>query len=378
MRTVCERDKCAGCMACVDACAHEAVTVQDGIWAYNAVIDPEKCVNCGLCERVCQQLHPASLKEPIAWRQGWASDPEERATSSSGGVAAAISKAFVQHGGLVCSCAFQRGRFGFEVAGTVEDLRRFKGSKYVKSDPSGAYREVRTLLRKGRKVLFIGLPCQVSSMRNFCCDNANLYTIDLICHGTPSPKILDAYLGEHGISLSEIVDIRFRKKSRIAVENSFESVEVPGVTDRYSIAFLGGLDYTENCYWCVYAHRKRVSDITLGDSWGSELDGIMDGISLALCQTEKGKELLEGLGVELRDVDLEKAISANGQLDHPTPKLPVRRSFLTAFGSRSHFSDAVLKALPKECFRQDVKRILISLNLWKPSGGSVYELRIIR
>ena len=31
------------------------------------------------------------------------------------------------------------------------------------------------------------------------------------------------------------------------------------------------IDYTENCYSCRYASQSRVSDISLGDSWGSEL-----------------------------------------------------------------------------------------------------------
>lgn len=364
MRTVCEKDKCAGCMACVDACTHEAIAVQDGIWAYNAIIDPEKCVNCGLCERVCQQLHPASLREPLEWQQGWSSDPEERLASSSGGAAAAISKAFVQHGGLVCSCAFRNGRFGFEVAGTVEDLRRFKGSKYVKSDPSGAYREVRALLRKGRKVLFIGLPCQVSSMRNFCRDDANLYTIDLICHGTPSPKILERFLEDQGIAVRNASNIEFRKKTRFFVQIDDGPVDVPGVTDRYSIAFLNGLDYTDNCYECSYARVERVSDVTLGDSWGTDLaNEAPSGVSLMICQTEKGKELLDFAKIKKHHVDPIQAINNNGQLDHPSECSSNRKLLIRELGAGTPFSKAVQRTLPGKCLRQSIKTILIKLHL---------------
>ena len=370
MRTVCEKDMCAGCMACVDACAHGAIAIEDSVEAYNAVIDENKCICCGACERVCQQLHPATFREPAVWVQGWAADDDMRAASSSGGAAAAISASFLEHGGTVCSCSFRNGRFGFETAESEDDIVQFRGSKYVKSDPTGAYKKVRSLLRTGHEVLFIGLPCQVSAMRNFCRDDERLYTADLICHGTPSPKLLDAYLREHGTCLSEIGGVRFRRKARFAVEGGSEPVETPGVTDRYSIAFLNGLDYTENCYSCVYARRERVADVTLGDSWGSRLaDEATGGISLVLCQTERGERLLEWSGMELRDVDSERAVSANGQLDHPMPVPSARRPFLKAIVSGTRFASAVLKALPKECLKQDVKRVLILLHLWKPSGG---------
>ena len=370
MRTVCEKDMCAGCMACVDACAHRAIAIEDSIGAYNAVIDEDRCVGCGLCERVCQQLNPAQLRKPFAWRQGWAEDANQRAASSSGGAAAAISMVFVANGGVVCSCVFRDGRFDFDIVETPADVKKFKGSKYVKSDPAGAYRTVSALLRSGREVLFIGLPCQVSAMRNFCKDDEKLYTVDLICHGTPSPRLLDAYLHEHGTSLSEMAGIRFRRKGRFAVEGGSEPVEAPGVTDRYSIAFLNGLDYTENCYSCAYARTERVSDLTLGDSWGSELtEQASLGISLVLCQTGKGERLLEWAGMELQEVDKERAISNNGQLSYPMQKPFARKSFLEAVKSTGSFGSAVAKALPKECLKQDLKRVLIQLHLWKPSGS---------
>lgn len=366
MRTVCKKDMCAGCMACVDACAHGAITIQDDIGSYNAVIDEDKCVGCGLCERVCQQLHPASLREPMLWRQGWASDSEARASSSSGGAAAAISRAFVRRGGAVCSCAFRNGRFGFEVAETEEDLDKFKGSKYVKSDPSGMYCNVLDLLRKGREVLFIGLPCQVSAMRNFCRDHERLYTIDLICHGTPSPQILERFLMEKGFDINRAKDISFRRKARFALSIDGCAVDAPGVTDRYSIAFLNGLGYTENCYSCCYARRERVSDLSLGDSWGTDLtDEANSGVSLILCQTAKGQQLVVSSKMNLWDVDVDSAVSSNAQLDHPMPMPLIWGSLLCSIRDGMSVGKAVGNALPTECFKQGVKRVLMMVHLWK-------------
>lgn len=106
------------------------------------------------------------------------------------GLATAISEAFVASNGLVCSCAQEGGEFRFHLTSDADYLRRAQGSKYVKSNPLGAYREVREALQGGQRVLFIGLPCQVAAMRNFVGSRLadSLYTIDLICHGSPSPR----------------------------------------------------------------------------------------------------------------------------------------------------------------------------------------------
>lgn len=39
MKTVCTTNQCAGCMACVDICPKSAITVQDNLDSYNALID---------------------------------------------------------------------------------------------------------------------------------------------------------------------------------------------------------------------------------------------------------------------------------------------------------------------------------------------------
>ena len=42
MKTVCENDKCTGCMACIDKCPQDAIMIKDTMVAYNAVINENK------------------------------------------------------------------------------------------------------------------------------------------------------------------------------------------------------------------------------------------------------------------------------------------------------------------------------------------------
>lgn len=374
MQTVCQLNKCAGCMACVDICPKKAITIQDSLDSYNAVIDTELCVNCQACHMVCPNNNCPTQREPQKWYQGWAGDKSIRCKCSSGGLATAISEACIESGGHVYGCCFEKGIFLFKKASQISELASFSGSKYVKSNPAGCYKDIRDSLKKGERVLFIGLPCQVAAVRNFVGEklDQNLYTADLICHGTPSPKLLDVFLNQYKKQLSSFDNILFRIKAKMQIHCDGEGIVRKGVSDRYTIAFLNGLTYTDNCYKCQFAQRKRVSDITLGDSWGSELplESMKEGVSLALCQTRKGIEILENADVELLSVDLENAILNNQQLDHPSIMPKDRVVFFESLKKGYKFNKLVKKYLPKQCFRQDIKALLIRMRIRSAGGKS--------
>lgn len=371
MKTVCELNKCAGCMACIDVCPKGAISIEDNLSTYNAVIDMNKCIGCNTCHSICQANYPAKMLSPIRWYQGWAKTPDVRKHCPSGGIATAISQAFIEAGGVVCSCTFNNGAFVFEFAENVEELQKFAGSKYVKSNPVGIYRSVKEYLKRGRNVLFIGLPCQVSALKKYVgAQHKNkLFTVDLICHGTPSPKLLEMFLNQYGYTLKNLQDIQFRVKTKFMVYADYKSVITDGVSDRYSIAFLNSLTYTENCYSCQYACKERVSDLTLGDSWGSELpiEEQKKGISLLLCQTEKGKGLLQMAGIHLENVNLKKAIANNHQLNHPS-YVPKGRQKFFANLKNHNFNILVFSIFPKQCLRQNIKEILIRCKIVREAG----------
>ena len=358
MKTVCGVNQCNGCMICLEKCHRDAITIRDDLKAYNAVIDEKRCVNCGVCTKVCPRLNDNEGVRPQWWYQGWA-DSEVRSSSSSGGVASAIIRAFIKQGGHVASCLFNDGKFEFQVTNEINVARRFAGSKYVKSNPVGIYGKIQNLLSNNEKVLFIGLPCQVAAVKRYVKDSSNLFTADLICHGTPSPLLLKKCLREYGYDMDELTDIGFRIKSSYELNRNGKPIAPFHTMDNYLIAFLHSYDYTENCYSCEFAKLDRVSDITLGDSWGTELKGeVKNGVSLILCQSKKGKKLIEGAKLKLLAVDIENAISHNEQLNRPSNRSALRDKFFSNLEKYNNFGMALIKTAPVTVVKEKAKSVV--------------------
>lgn len=362
MRTVCAKNSCNGCMACVDACPVKCISIVDSIFEYNAIKDTDVCINCGKCERICPNNTILDFKKPIAYYQGWAIE-NLREKGTSGGIASALIHNFIKSGGYVAACRFRSGKFEFELTDDISIAEDFAGSKYVKSNPSGIYEKINGKL-KNNKVLFIGLPCQVAALKNYIKDHRNLYTVDLICHGSPSPVLLKKALLDYNTSIGSIKSIKFRDKNDMGISVDGKRLIGRRVTDDYTCAFLSSIDYTENCYSCQFAKTERVSDVTLGDSWGTDLvNEEKNGVSLILIQTIKGEKLLQESSLNLFDVNVEKAINTNHQLVHPSIKHPRRDKFIREIQSGNTFHAALNKVIPRMLLKQKVKHLLCKLGI---------------
>ena len=367
MKSVCNRDACAGCKLCSDICPVNAINVDVGLMSCNAWINESKCINCGLCHKCCPQNETPELISPTAWYQGWSMDSDVRAGSSSGGLAMELAQQFIKNNGEVCTCYFQSGEFRFYFFDDLVEVRKTAGSKYVKSNPEGIYKPLLEKLKSGKKILMIGLPCQIAAAKNYVKEYAvNFYTVDLICHGTPAPDLLRIYLKDKGIFLDKLQDIKFRRKDGFYLQGDYKTIEKYHM-DAYTYAFLNSLIYTENCYSCSYAKLSRVSDITLGDSWGSELreDEKQKGISLILCQTEKGKVLLDMASLRLVEVDLQKAVAANKQLAMPSVRPKGRNAFLNGIQKGKGFEDMLYRIDPVRGLKNFIREFILRI----PFGG---------
>ena len=344
---ICSYESCTGCGACVQVCRHEALMmIPDSEGFIRPNINPELCVECGLCQQRCPANSPGSLerKEPLMVFSGWSSDEEIRMASSSGGAFSEIAKYIIARNGVVFGVALDKKvRARHIYVEKEEDLYLLQGSKYVQSVIGDSYKEVEYILRQGREVLFSGTPCQIAGLRTYLRrDYENLLTVDLICHGVPSPKVFEDYKKWVGEKIREKVsDVQFRckKSSWIfysmginshAEKNKITTYSYLGsyYADPYIRAFLRDNILRPSCYSCQYTSTKRVADFTIADWWGykamcpDDKDFEKKGVSLLMCNSLKASEIVQGLNMHLRERTLEEAVRTNHSLKQPFPLPP--------------------------------------------------------
>lgn len=192
---------CCGCTACASVCAHDAIIMQpDSLGFLYPKIDESKCVDCGLCEKVCSfndnYETSNNFEKPLAYaaRHKKMSEIE---TSRSGAAFIAMSDYILEQGGVVYGAGYtDHFRVVHKRATTKEERNEFKGSKYVQSDLNTVFRQVKRDLRDDLTVLFSGTPCQTSGLNSFVGKRLreNLFLVDIVCHGVPSPYMWRDYL----------------------------------------------------------------------------------------------------------------------------------------------------------------------------------------
>ena len=341
---------CSSCAACANVCARNAVSMQlDAEGFYRPVIDVEKCVQCGACERACPWNKP--VKNPDVADNSpktvaaYAKDESVRLQSSSGGIFTVLAERVLDDGGLVVGVAQTAPtRFGHIVVDNKADLAKLRGSKYVQADVGLVYREVRSLLKEGRKVLFSGTPCQVAGLYAVlgkAAASADLTTVDIVCHGTPSVKVFEKYVREMEKTDDSVLDgINFRDKSEgwncYALQHRFrsgKSISVHHGRSKYMRLFLSRICQNVSCDECHYRKLPRIADITLGDYWGiSKYHPEMDdnkGTSVVLLNTEHGKALFEYVADKVVQCDsmVEYAIAGNPCIVRSSTPHPKRSEF---------------------------------------------------
>lgn len=332
------RNDCSGCAACANICSKKAITLlpdKSGFLYPN--INKNKCVDCSMCDAVCQiKLQSSKEKYNQEFFALINKNYEHLETSSSGGAFLAVAKYVFDNGGVVVGCAFNNE---LKAVHTItynldECIEKLCGSKYVQSEIQNTYTEAKQILKSGKLVLYVGTPCQIEGLLLFLKSKpSNLITMDLICHGVSSPllwKMHKEYL-ESKIH-KKINKYRFRGKKREGWALYYyyyyygknKCKHGSSFLDRYYFDFLEGLNYRESCYTCRYANLNRVSDITMGDFWGAEkyISGIdvNSGVSLIIINSFMGKEIINRIkdNVRLQKVSIENATKENHNLIQPT------------------------------------------------------------
>lgn len=317
-----EIDKCCGCAACANKCAKGAITMQPNKEGFlHPVIDTSLCVECGLCEKACPGLEPAKAdgnypKAFIVQHK----DDAVRYQSTSGGAFTAIAQEVINRGGVVFGAIMTEDlKVKHDCVATVEDLAKFRNSKYVQSEIGDCYRRAKKLLTEGQMVCFSGTPCQINGLYKYLGkDYENLIAVDVVCKSVPSPMIFEKYVTFKKKQEGQISDVVFRDKKRgflyctmahygshEARQNASDQYRRGSESDEWLRLFLSGKISRRSCASCQYQSLERVGDITLGDIWETGNTNLDDnkGSTLVHVWTEKGKRFFESIQGNIRCVE---------------------------------------------------------------------------
>ena len=407
-------EDCCGCTSCAERCPKQCISMKpDNQGFLYPYINTAKCIECGLCERVCPILNTARPVNPIKVYAAYHNDEFIRKNSSSGGVFSAIAETIIQEGGVVFGARFDdQWRVVHSYTDSTDGLVAFRGSKYVQSYIGQSYSKVEAFLNQGRKVLFSGTPCQIAGLKHFLRKNYdNLYVVDFICHGVPSPLVWENYVhslsSKRNLSSKErITSIAFRDKRAgwrkygfsVWAQEAFKAGKNASSSrgqkrylyeiqqqNVYLRGFLQNLYLRPSCFHCMFRGFKSGSDITLSDYWGvrylfPNLDDDK-GLSLIIQKTKpEFISYLNSLHVKSIDPeDYDKSFMGNQALfvdENPNCRSDTFwKSFIDSKSPVSSLIELCTTYSHKARIRDQIDIILLELGLYKTIKRFVSRLR---
>ena len=342
-----DKKNCCGCTACYSICPKNCISMKEDEEGFlYPFIDETSCIGCNLCESVCPILNKKE-ENPFYQEAYVAQHKDEKILreSTAGGAFTAIAEYVISQKGVVFGASMTKE---FVVKHTyvedVEGLALFRNSKYVQSDLNDTFKKCKDFLNSGRLVLYSGTPCQIEGLKSFLIrEYENLITVDVVCHGVPSPLIFRKYLEHLESTLgAKVKDIKFRDKHygykfstmNVITETNNGDYHRGLESDPFMMAFFRDMCDRPTCYDCPFKKRYRVSDFTIWDCFvvnrfSSKLDNDK-GATRVLVHTENGRKLFNNAKDRLNFVKTSPDTLTKGvkEMFHSVDKNAVRDSFL--------------------------------------------------
>lgn len=340
-----EKNNCCGCGACVQICPKQCISMAaDNEGFLYPQVNSAICIDCGLCEKVCPVINQSAPREPLVVYAAKNNNEDIRLKSSSGGIFTLLAEKVIEEGGVVFGAKFDADwNVIHDYTETIEGLAAFRGSKYVQSIIGDNFKTAKQFLNNGRKVLFSGTPCQIAGLKKYLRkEYDNLLTVDVVCHGVPSPMVWRDYLdykrakraaGKNTVSsslkeLPVITGISFRDKTNgwkkfgfricyAAPKAAVNSVSEFAISDNCEITpfykdifmkgFLMNLYLRPSCYHCSARQGKSGADISIADYWGIQIihPSIDDdkGTGVVLINTKRGASYYDLIATHIESLE---------------------------------------------------------------------------
>lgn len=342
-----EYEKCTGCFACAEICPKKAIdTFINDEGHYAVDVNLEKCIHCGMCEKVCNNArtqygcNDLSLSCVYA---GYTTDEKLRRNATSGGVFAALAKAIIMNGGVVAGASFDGTYAKHILIDKIEDIVKLQGSKYTPSSMKGIYKKIEREL-PNRKVLFSGTGCQVAAILAYFERSKyfdNLFTVDLICGGVPSIELVRKF-NEH--NHCKIKSFRNKDKYELSVVTEDGDLKIVPRKNLPLDGFAYEMTNRLSCYDCQFAFCHRKSDITIGDLWDKSVmpNDHKKGISTIIVHNERAKRFLLDSEVNMKIVPWRNVLKSNPRVSVGDNKI---------YAQRKHLRENITK-LPYDTFER--------------------------
>lgn len=360
MIQITDKTKCSGCTACQHSCPVKCIKMKEDFEGFiYPNVEKSKCIECGICEKICPILSDTKQVENhnIVTYALRTKNDNDLMESTSGGFTTPFAKWIFSQNGVVYAATYD-DEFNVvhkEFDKYDEEFIVSRGSKYVQSHIGNSFVNIKTRLESGLLVAFIGTPCQVAGLMKFLRKSyENLITVDLVCHGTPSPKLWRKYLKYQKIKYSsDISKINFRKKTygyhsgtmSIEFKNGKEYTGSARV-DYMLKSFFKEISSRPACYECSFKSLERESDFTIYDCWhmGELVSNVKDddkGYTNVIVRTDKAKMVLNSIKkfYHVYEVDTEKAIKLDGSM--------IRKSAIAHPQRDQYYIDLDNTTLPK-------------------------------
>ena len=370
MRLYTNKYECCGCTACMNICPKTAINMfhdEEG-FCYPR-INKDLCINCKLCLKVCplkdidnelefkqgikvnklnkKMLGNSNLEIKESKQVYFAAQHKNNEilySSPSGGIFTALSDYIIEREGVIFGAAFDQNFVVKHMKATNKlDRDKFKGSKYVQSDLSDIFKEIKKELLNNQYVMFTGTPCQNAGLKNYLekshIDCKKLYMCDFICHGVPSPLIWKEYVEYLESKFDDkLISFSFRSKKNgwknMSLSAEYKKNDFSNECNKkYSFLnlFTSLLIVRPSCFRCKFTKYNRKPDITLADFWNigpvkPDFDKD-DGVSSVIITTEKGREWFDNVKGKLQYEECTKEECWQPHLEYPIIEPKNRNKF---------------------------------------------------